>query len=603
MAAQKDSEAALMQIPYDLEIELWLIGAATISPTALVSVVDKVKPEHFFSETHRVMFEAITNLHNAGHAVDRQTLKHELRRVGKFDYVGGMGVIRRAMENAPGAANAGSHALIVRELAARRRAMDAADRLMAWSVDRGRSLDETLADTAEMLEDARPTGNGDSEASGRVLLGRGMEDGIEPPEEQEPDVLLRGKVHSIYAAPGTGKTFLSLWLVARAIERGERTLFLDSENGPRIVSERLADLGVNPTKVDEHLFYYPYPSLTLAADDRRRYEALLDRVQPDLVVFDSWLNSLAASGLDENSSNDVAQWATGYMRRARERGITVVVLDHVPHEGDHSRGSTRKKDEVDVMWRLRRCQPFDRGSVGEIALHREKDREGWLPPSVLFSVGGSPGGFVFARSSGTIEERRQPSDLLRTERAALDALRECGVEGASDSQWRQAAEKEPHGVSRATYYRAKKVLLDRERVVAEGGVFRFEGGPPGPENAPTGRARPDDGVSRASETSTTGSSLMRSHGDGNAGNGVPTEETDVSVKRSHGGLTGEMRPDDPQVSQVSPPLKGETVRPGHETPPDTTSDSAADDDLSIRIDELRAEYTRRREKGEPGGGP
>ena len=108
----------------------------------------------------------------------------------------------------------------------------------------------------------------------RVPLAKAIEEGVEPPEELEPDILLRGRVHSIYAASGTGKTWVMLWLITRCLERGEKVVLFDAENGMHIVLERLAALGVNTVLLDELLAYVPYPTLTLDEPSVASYEDL-----------------------------------------------------------------------------------------------------------------------------------------------------------------------------------------------------------------------------------------------------------------------------------------------------------------------------------------
>lgn len=266
----------------------------------------------------------------------------------------------------------------------------------------------------------------------RVLLSEGMVHGIEPPEELEPGVLLKGKVHWLYAPGGAGKTMLMLWLVKRCIERGENVLLLDAENGRRIISERLELMGVDPAKVDDHLYYLSSPSLTIP--DQPSYLALLDEVEPALVVFDSLISFIAGAGCEENSNTDVAVWAGEFCHPARARDIAVLLIDHVPHDGAHARGATRKRDEADVQWKLNKTQEFDRESVGEIVLFREKDREAWLPPSVKFSVGGSSEGFIFARSEGTLHEPGPEDNLSANHEKALAHIRHRGDEGATWSE-------------------------------------------------------------------------------------------------------------------------------------------------------------------------
>lgn len=252
--------------------------------------------------------------------------------------------------------------------------------------------------------------------AGRVPLAKAIEEGVDPPEELEPDILLRGRVHSIYAASGTGKTWAMLWLITRCLERGEKVVLFDAENGKRIVCERLAALGVDTVRLDELLAYFPYPTLTLDEPSVASYEALLSEEDPALIVFDSLVDFLGSAGLEENSNDGIVRWATRFTRPARERGIAVLLLDHVPHESSHARGASRKKDEVDVMWSLKRSVEFDRDSVGRITLKREKDREGWLPERVAFSAGGTVDGFIFRRSEGTVEEPSPEDGLRESER-------------------------------------------------------------------------------------------------------------------------------------------------------------------------------------------
>lgn len=306
----------------------------------------------------------------------------------------------------------------------------------------------------------------------RTLLGKIMAEGVEPPEELVADVLLAGKVHSLYSAASTGKTFLMLWLVLRVIEQGLRVLVYDRENGPRIMSERLEALGADPEKVDELVHYAFYPELPTTEEGLLEYEHTLDEIRPALVVFDSLIGFLATNGLDENSSNDVSTWAAHYAHPARGRGAAVLILDHVPKEGASSRGSSRKRDEVDVMWALRNPLPFDRDTVGRVVLQREKDREGWLPESVGFSVGGGAEGFVFSRSAGTIEAEGDDG-LTPSARKSLEALEDLGEKGATASEWQREAEK--LNVARRTFYRAKAELDEKGRISLENKRFSLKG--------------------------------------------------------------------------------------------------------------------------------
>jgi putative DNA primase/helicase len=290
----------------------------------------------------------------------------------------------------------------------------------------------------------------------RIDLGEPIESGIEPPDMLVSEELYAGRVHCIYSAGGTGKTFKALWLIKKVIDQGKPVLLLDLENGVRIISDRLRDLGAEAEQVRRHLYYFPFPSMPLTDDASAEFEELLEEIKPTLVVVDSWINCLSAAGLDENSATDIAQWAEAYPQRARVRGIAALLLDHVPKEGGSARGSGRKLDYVDVMWELRNPQKFDRETVGRIDMHLRKDREGWLPRALTFSVGAGENGFIFKRSAGTVEPIDEEG-LSKSERTTLEALRALGSMGAFDKDWRE--ETIATGLSRATYYRCRETLM------------------------------------------------------------------------------------------------------------------------------------------------
>src|SRR5215203_241407 len=292
----------------------------------------------------------------------------------------------------------------------------------------------------------------------RIDLGEPIESGIEPPEMLVEDELYAGRVHCIYSAGGTGKTFKALQLVKKVIDQDKPVLLLDLENGVRIISERLRDLGAKADQVRQHLYYYPFPSMPLSDDASSEFEELLEEIKPSLVVIDSWINCISAAGLDENSSTDIARWTDAYPQRARVRGIASLLLDHVPKEGNTARGSGRKLDYVDAMWELRNPQKFDRETVGRIDMHLRKDREGWLPRALTFSVGTGDEGFIFRRSAGTVESADEATGLLPSDRTTLEALQALGGMGAFDKEWREEAMA--RGLGRTTYYRSRGTLLE-----------------------------------------------------------------------------------------------------------------------------------------------
>jgi hypothetical protein len=107
-----------------------------------------------------------------------------------------------------------------------------------------------------------------------------------------------------------------------------------------------------------------------------------------------------------------------------------------------------------VMWAVKRPFPFDEDSVGVVRLVLEKGRRGGLPPSVTFSVVGGEGGFMFARSQGTIE-LEDDDGLTPSAKKALESLEAFGEDGATWKEWWDDSLIE----SKATFNKARNELL------------------------------------------------------------------------------------------------------------------------------------------------
>ena len=115
--------------PHDLDAERAVIGAMLVSEAAVAAVAERLAPEDFYSETHRVIYAAMMRLYARGEPIDQLTLANELQKVGDFDKVGGRAYIFQIVESVPTASNASRYAEIVRGKALLRALLLPADRL------------------------------------------------------------------------------------------------------------------------------------------------------------------------------------------------------------------------------------------------------------------------------------------------------------------------------------------------------------------------------------------------------------------------------------------------------------------------------------------
>jgi hypothetical protein len=306
----------------------------------------------------------------------------------------------------------------------------------------------------------------------RILLGKLITEGIEPPTHLEPDVLIDGAVHWFHGTADTGKTWLAAYLAKHRITASENVLIWDKENGPEIYGERLEALGCDPETIDRHLFYHGEPNLRLDDDVLEAYTLRLEEVDPVLVIYDSARGFLTTAGLEENSNDDLDKWYEGILKPVRNRKCAAMVLDHDPKDGNTARGAGRKKDLCDVMWAVKCPYPFDENKVGMMRLVLEKGRRGGLPPSVTYSIGGGENSFIFERSSGTIELEDEETGTTPSAQKAFDALVPFGEGGTTWKQWWDASMIE----SKATFNKARNELLEAGRVAQREHHYFVTGG-------------------------------------------------------------------------------------------------------------------------------
>jgi len=106
--------------PSALDLEEAVLGAVMLEKDALTEVIEFLLPEHFYSEAHREIYQAITNLFKNTHPVDMLTVKNQLERDGKIELVGGAYYLAELTSKVSSAANMGFYARVITEMAIKR---------------------------------------------------------------------------------------------------------------------------------------------------------------------------------------------------------------------------------------------------------------------------------------------------------------------------------------------------------------------------------------------------------------------------------------------------------------------------------------------------
>ena len=106
--------------PQALDMEEAVLGAIMLESEAIEKVMKYLLPVHFYSESHRIIYEACLKLHELFHPVDMRTVVDQLRKAGKIELVGGAHRIAEITSKVSQAANIEHHARVMMEHAIKR---------------------------------------------------------------------------------------------------------------------------------------------------------------------------------------------------------------------------------------------------------------------------------------------------------------------------------------------------------------------------------------------------------------------------------------------------------------------------------------------------
>ena len=210
-------------------------------------------------------------------------------------------------------------------------------------------------------------------------------------------IIPKNRQTSIYAKGKSGKSLLGLEIacslasgrpVAHEPEQPPtHVIYIDFEMTPGDLQERLLSLDHTPkqddwTALETHLHYYLLQPFS-PFDTREGGEQLVEIVQhhdAELIVIDTLIRSVEG---EENSADTIKNFNRYTGQRIKALGKTLVRVDHAgKDDGRGQRGSSAKRDDVDLVWRLR-SEPGASEGVTNMRLINDACRMSWVPQEIV----------------------------------------------------------------------------------------------------------------------------------------------------------------------------------------------------------------------------
>ncbi|TRZ94973.1 replicative DNA helicase [bacterium] len=172
--------------PQNLEAEMAVLGSMLIDEDAVSVALELLRSESFYKDSHRKIFQAISDLYNANKAVDLITLGDELKRNGTLDEVGGLSFLTALANSVPSAANINHYVSIVKEKSTLRTLINNSTKVISFCYESEGNIDEVVDNAEKLIFEVR-----DSKIhSGYMHLKEIVKDSIET-----IDILYQKKAH------------------------------------------------------------------------------------------------------------------------------------------------------------------------------------------------------------------------------------------------------------------------------------------------------------------------------------------------------------------------------------------------------------------------
>ena len=393
------------QAPHSLEAEQAVLGSMLIDGRCISEVVGLVRPDDFYLQTNREIYETIYEMFSYSQPIDPVTVLDKMRERGVFDEQNSPKYLMQLMEITPTAANVKQYAQIVRDKSLLRGLSTAASDIVD-TVYEGVGTAQDILEAAEKRIFAIRRGNAvDSlEHVGTILLKvydrlaelaksdsdiSGLSTGL-----RDLDKFISGLNNSdlmlLAARPGMGKTSMALNIALNVAKKYPKktvaffslemskqqlvTRLISNESfvdNKKLVTGRLdpedwSKIGLASTVLNQtDLRVDDNPSLTVAEMNAkcRRLENL------GLVIID-YLQLMTAAGGPvkyggENRQQVVSDISRSLKIMAKELNVPVVCLSQL------SRANESRQDKRPMLSDLRESGAIEQDADEVIFLYRE----------------------------------------------------------------------------------------------------------------------------------------------------------------------------------------------------------------------------------------
>ena len=151
--------------PHSIEAERAVLGAILLNKDAFDAVSSIVKAEDFYSDNHRVIYEALVSIVGKNQRADYVLLSEELKKSQKLEAVGGVLYLTNLTTDIVDVYNVEDHAKIVRDKAHLRKLIHVANAVESMAYREEEETEDIVNRAEQMVLDVSGTTKGESSFS------------------------------------------------------------------------------------------------------------------------------------------------------------------------------------------------------------------------------------------------------------------------------------------------------------------------------------------------------------------------------------------------------------------------------------------------------
>lgn len=389
--------------PQNLEAEQAVLGAILLEAEALITSMERLRAEDFYSVSHQRIFEVMVALGEDGEPIDLVTLTARLQDLGQLEEVGGVSYLAKLAGAVPTAANVEYYAQIVEEKSMLRRLIRTATQIVSSGYATEDDVGVLLGDAERRIMELSQNRSSSGFISIRDVLmevferveflynHRGGTTGI-PSGFVDLDKMTAGFQRNdliiLAARPSVGKTAFALNVAQNvAVRAGESVAIFSLEMSAAQLVQRMvcAESNVDATRMrtgelkgddweklsmaigslsEAQIYIDDTPGITVA-DIRAKCRRLKKEKGLGMILID-YLQLIQGRGkAGENRQQEVSEISRTLKMIARELEVPVIALSQL------SRGVEQRQDKRPMMSDLRESGSIEQDADIVAFLYRD----------------------------------------------------------------------------------------------------------------------------------------------------------------------------------------------------------------------------------------